>query len=279
MIEPNAFVPLRLVTEVAARYQHFFSSFTHFNLTQSTAFDDAYNSDVDLVVSAPTGAGKTVVFELALIRMLQRMQQTGIEKAVYMSPTRSLCDERYREWQNYLKPLHLDCMLLTGDLAGDYNDALNEMERAHVIITTPEKWDSMTRRWRDADHSLTKHVRLFMIDEVHLLGEDERGATLEIIVSRMKTIRASMTSSRRGTYRTEIVQPLRFIAVSATVPNIEDVASWIGGSDDDLISEKRAKFHVIDPNKRPVKLTCIVKGYPWGGDAQLFKFDLNLNYK
>jgi ATP-dependent DNA helicase HFM1/MER3 len=58
-----------------------------------------------------------------------------------------------------------------------------------------------------------------MIDEVHMLN-DQRGATLEVVISRMKTI------SRLKKYR------IRFVAISATVPNIDDVALWIGTNGD-----------------------------------------------
>ena len=54
-------------------------------------------------------------------------------------------------------------------------------------------------------------VRLFLVDEVHIL-KDERGATLEAVVSRMKSV----------------VLNIRFVALSATVPNSEDIAIWLG---------------------------------------------------
>ena len=49
--------------------------------------------------------------------------------------------------------------------------------RADVIITTPEKWDGVTRGWRNRDY--VRSVRLVIIDEIHLLGED-RGPVLEV---------------------------------------------------------------------------------------------------
>lgn len=51
-----------------------------------------------------------------------------------------------------------------------------------VIVTTPEKWDAITRRWKD-NRELVEAVRLFMIDEVHLLNDESRGPTLEAVVS------------------------------------------------------------------------------------------------
>lgn len=78
----------------------------------------------------------------------------------------------------------------------------------------------MTRKWRDYK-SLVQLVGLFLIDEVHQLNDETRGPTMEAIVSRMKTIQASMAWEEGGGAR----KKLRFIAVSATIPNISDVRS------------------------------------------------------
>lgn len=74
------------------------------------------------------------------------------------------------------------------------------------------KHNSITRRWRD-NRGLLGQISLVMIDEVHLLNED-RGATLEAIVSRMKTMKHA--ESLRGSHSSR----LRIIAVSATIPNV-----------------------------------------------------------
>lgn len=64
---------------------------------------------------------------------------------------------------------------------------LSKMITFRIIITTPEKWDMVTRRWRE--HSqLVEVIKLFLIDEVHILNDQTRGPVLEAVVSRMKTI-------------------------------------------------------------------------------------------
>ena len=83
----------------------------------------------------------------------------------------------------------------------------------------------MTRKWRD-HKSLVQLVRLFLIDEVHQLNDETRGPTMEAIVSRMKTIRASLLWEDGVSGQGEI-NKLRFIAVSATMPNISDVSCVI----------------------------------------------------
>lgn len=81
----------------------------------------------------------------------------------------------------------------------------------------------MTRKWRDYK-SLVQLVRLFLIDEVHQLNDESRGPTMEAIVSRMKTIRSSLSWSED---RVGSKCKLRFIAISATMPNISDVSANI----------------------------------------------------
>ena len=64
---------------------------------------------------------------------------------------------------------------------------------AHLILTTPEKWDSITRKWND-QFVLLSSIKLVLIDEVHMIGETDRGGTLESVISRMKTIQRAACS-------------------------------------------------------------------------------------
>lgn len=95
--------------------------------------------------SAPTGAGKTVLFELGIIRVLQNDSKGRI---VYMAPTKSLCNERYEDWKAKFAHLGVtcassisSCLGLTGDrrvgtqVTGDSNSAsaFAELKRSHVM--------------------------------------------------------------------------------------------------------------------------------------------------
>lgn len=86
-------------------------------------------------------------------------------KAVYMAPIKALCSQRFEDWNKKFGPLGLSCKELTGDTE---IDDFFEIQDANIIITTPEKWDSMTRKWRD--NCLLQLVRLFLIDEMHHVG-------------------------------------------------------------------------------------------------------------
>jgi len=112
-----------------------------------------------------------------------------------------------RDWTKKFSHLNLPCAELTGDTS---QSEMNKVRNASIIVTTPEKWDSITRKWKDYV-KLLELVKLFLIDEVHIL-KDTRGATLEAVVSRMKSIGTNV----------------RFVVLSATVPNSEDIALWLG---------------------------------------------------
>lgn len=87
-----------------------------------------------------------------------------------------------------------------------------QIAETHIIVTTPEKWDVITRK--STDTSYTTLVRLIIIDEIHLL-HDDRGPVLESIIAR--TIRRMEQTHDH----------VRLVGLSATLPNYEDVASFL----------------------------------------------------
>ncbi|XP_044884213.1 probable ATP-dependent DNA helicase HFM1 isoform X1 [Mauremys mutica] len=257
---------LRAVTEIPAQFRNIFKEFPYFNYIQSKALDDILYTDRNFVICAPTGSGKTVMFELAITRLLMEVPMPWLNiKIVYMAPIKALCSQRFDDWKDKFGPIGLSCKELTGDTV---MDDLFEIQHAHIITTTPEKWDSMTRKWRD--NSLVQLVRLFLIDEVHVVKDESRGATLEVVVSRMKTIQSSLS---RISENPATLTPMRFVAVSATIPNAEDIAEWLSDGMRPAVCLK------IDESHRPVKLRKIVLGFPCSSNQTEFKFDLTLNYK
>lgn len=144
-------------------------------------------------------------------------------------------------------PFNIRTIEVTGDR--DVTD-LNNIQ---LILTTPEKWDSITRKMKDHQGCLAS-VKLIMIDEVHLLNETRRGPTLEAVISRMKMLDPS----------------IRYLAISATIPNAYDIGKWLGSP---------TKVHQFSDLQRPVQLEKYVLGYPSYQTYSCFKFDAHLNYK
>ena len=224
-----------------------------FNAVQSKCFATVYKSNDNVVVSAPTGCGKTAILELAICKLVES-QGTGEFKIIYQAPTKSLCSERMRDWQKKFSHLNLPCAELTGETS-QYE--MSRIRNSSIIVTTPEKWDSITRKWQD-HVKLLQMVKLFLIDEVHIL-KDARGATLEAVVSRMKSSGANV----------------RFIALSATVPNSEDIALWMGR--DPTTTHLPAHREAFGEDFRPVKLQKHVYGYE--GQMNDFAFEKVLDGK
>ncbi|XP_053293383.1 probable ATP-dependent DNA helicase HFM1 [Pleuronectes platessa] len=255
---------LRPVSEIPSKFRSVFNEFPFFNYVQSKALDDVLYTGKNFVACAPTGSGKTVLFELAIIRMLMETSEPWRDvKAVYIAPIKALCSQCFESWRKKFGPLGLICKELTGDTE---IDDFFEIQDSHIILTTPEKWDSMTRKWKD--NCLLQLVRLLLIDEVHVVKDKTRGATLEVVVSRMKAV---------NTYRTaqnpESGLSIRFMAVSATIPNISDIADWLSNE------SGPATYLEMDESHRPVKLRKVVLGFPCNQNQTEFKFDLSLNYK
>lgn len=242
-------VPTNLLPDM----QRTIFKFPVFNAVQSKCFHIACASDDNLVVSAPTGSGKTVIMELGILRILEQLR-SGKAKAVYQAPTKSLCNERYRDWQNKFSIFDIQCAELTGDSHGA---SLHSVANASIIITTPEKWDSVTRKWKD-HAKLMAMVRLFLVDEVHIL-RDSRGATLEAIVSRMKSVGNN----------------IRFIALSATIPNSDDIATWLTQSQE--AQHLPARREIFDDSFRPVLLKKHVVGHD--GPYNSWAFDVAMTAK
>ncbi|CAC5418727.1 HFM1 [Mytilus coruscus] len=266
VLPSNHGIKLRSREEISERYRDIFE-FPYFNIVQSKVFDEVFYTDKPLVVCAPTGAGKTALFELAIVRLIMKMENCSMKnfKVVYMAPIKALCSEKYTSWKEKFEPYNLKCAELTGDTeVDDYY----ELQEVNIILTTPEKWDSMTRRWRD-NTCFVQSVCLFCIDEIHVLNDSTRGATIEAVISRMKTIQAAMGRSSVE----NILPKLRFVAVSATIPNINDIAEWLGESEP-AISVK------MDDSLRPVRLRKVVLGFYFDEHkGSSFHFDMSLNYK
>ncbi|KAL2134070.1 hypothetical protein VTI74DRAFT_1066 [Chaetomium olivicolor] len=223
------------------------------NAVQSKCFKVIYGTNDNVVIAAPTGSGKTAILELAICKLaLDRGNENF--KIVYQAPTKALCSEKARDWEKKFSHMNLKCAELTGDTS---QAEMRRVGDASIIVTTPEKWDSITRKWQD-HRKLLQMVELFLIDEVHIL-KDVRGATLEAVVSRMKTIGANV----------------RFIALSATVPNSDDIARWLGRNHTN--PQLPAHREAFGEEFRPVKLQKFVYGFD--GNTNDFIFDKYLDQK
>jgi len=158
----------------------------------------------NLVFASPTASGKTLVAEFCILQHI--LEHRG--KAIYLAPLRALASEKFKEFQRYsaIKKPNGD-HVRAGISTGDYDSADPWLGRYDIVLCTNEKADSLLRHKAPWMSELT----LVVADEVHLLTEQERGPTLEVVLTRL----------------TEINPNIQVLALSATVRNAEEVGSWL----------------------------------------------------
>lgn len=208
-------------------------NFSHFNPVQTQIFHTLYHTDCNVLLGAPTGSGKTVAAELAIFRVFNKYPTS---KAVYIAPLKALVRERMDDWKVRIEEkLGKKVIELTGDVTPD----MKSIAKADLIVTTPEKWDGVSRSWQNRNY--VKQVTILIIDEIHLLGE-ERGPVLEVIVSRTNFISS----------HTE--KPVRIVGLSTALANARDLADWL--------NIRQMGLFNFRPSVRPVPLEVHIQGFP-----------------
>mmetsp|Transcript_16957 Transcript_16957/g.39591 ORF Transcript_16957/g.39591 Transcript_16957/m.39591 type:complete len:2174 (-) Transcript_16957:228-6749(-) len=205
-----------------------------FNPIQTQTFGTLYSANENCLICAPAASGKTVCAEFAVLRMLMD-QSDKVKRCVYVAPHAATAKERLAEWSyKFGRMLGFKVAELVGETTTD----VKILEENNVVITTPEKWDLMSRRWKT--RKSVQEVRLFVVDELHLL-DSEAGPTLEAVVSRMRYISMQVTT------------PIRIVALAASLANAKDVGEWIGASSTGLYN--------FSPNVRTVPLEMVIQGF------------------
>jgi len=80
-----------------------------------------------------------------------------------VAPIKALCSERHEDWKNKFTVHGLKCIEITGD--SEVLDYVSLITNYQLIITTPEKWDSLTKKCQEFKYQMYM-VKLFLIDEV-----------------------------------------------------------------------------------------------------------------
>ena len=170
---------------------------------QELALSKGVMNGNNVLVTTPTSSGKTLIGLMGMINILNMGK-----KVVYLTPLKALATEKFNEFKVITD---LSCFrnrrVNIGISTGDYDSSGSELVDKDVIILTNEKMDSILRH----DSNWIYNVGLFIIDEIHLLTERERGPTLEIILTKIKLM----------------PQKPQIIGISATVSNSDEVAEWL----------------------------------------------------
>ncbi len=245
-------------------------TFEKLNKVQESCFDLLFYTNENCLITAPTGSGKTLLFEISLARIIKENFNFNTKsftknnfKMIYIAPIKSLCQEKSFDWKIKFSqnPLNLNILEFTSD-----NEYINytQLNDANLILTTPEKFDVLSRKWKKIPEFFLE-ITLLLIDEIHLLNEENRGATIEAIVSRMKLI----SSLKR--FQNSFIENFRIIALSATIPNIYEIAEFL--------NVKKSGLKIFGEEFRPVKIERIVLGYQRGKNQNEYMFEKYLDYR
>lgn len=207
-LEPNE--KMLKIDTVPEYFREAFGDLKTFNRIQSKVFDFAFNSNKNLLLCAPTGAGKTIVAIFSILGLLNshrdpktQMINLSAVKIVYLAPMKALVSEIVSTFNYRLNYLGIKASEFTGDI----HLTMEQFEDASIIVSTPEKWDVLSRK--STERQFNEKLKLLIVDEVHLLG-DSRGPVIEAVVLR--------TLNQKN---------VRVVALSATLPNYEDVARFL----------------------------------------------------
>jgi len=155
-----------------------------------------------ILVSAPTASGKTLIAMLAMINYLSK--NNG--KVIYLSPLRALAAEKFSEFKK-LEKVALGKKVKVGISTGDYENIEKNLENSNVLILTNEKMDSIIRHGAE----WVEEIGLVIADEVHLIGDENRGPTLEMVLTQLKLLETNP----------------QIVGLSATITNSDEIADWL----------------------------------------------------
>lgn len=176
--------------------------------------EDAINKGLlegkNVVIASPTASGKTLVAEIACVNSILSKGR----KAVYIAPMRALATEKYNEFKETYP--YISSAISIGDL--DSNDLW--LKNYRMMFFSTEKFDSLLRHGIDWLQS----IGCIIFDEVHMLGDMSRGATLELLITKLS-----------------MMCDAQIIMLSATIGNPDEIAKW-------------SKAKLVVSSYRPVKL-------------------------
>jgi helicase len=224
--------------------------FQEFNPVQSRVLE-YYNLDQNVVIASSTASGKTICAELIISHCVRVVKK----KAIFLVPLRSLAQEKYDEWTD---ADHHFFDLKISVCTGDYRvtkDRLTELNNADIVIMSSEMLNHQSKNLKSNKFLL--NVGVLAVDECHGLTAISRGSHLESSIMKF----------------TEINPKARLVLLSATLPNVAEIAEWSSYSLNNKLTV------LIKSNYRPCKLNLHFEKYSKVSDYkqnEINKVDLAL---
>ncbi len=176
---------------------------TTFHPPQAQAIEKGVLDQKNVVVAVPTASGKTLIAELCMLKSI--LHHNG--RALYIAPLKALASEKYLEFKAKYEKFGIKIGIATGDL----DSPSKYLDRYQIVIATAEKIDSLLRQkasW------LVNQLTVVVLDEIHVIDDEHRGPTLEILITRLRQMKPD----------------LQMLALSATISNAAEIAEWLDAS-------------------------------------------------
>jgi helicase len=160
---------------------------------QAETVDAGICAGENVMAAIPTASGKTLIAQLAML--------TADGPGLYIVPLRALATEKHATFSE-LPGVDV------GIATGDYDSPAAELADHDIVVATSEKVDSAVRNGA----SWVDDIGCVVVDEVHLLGQADRGPTLEVTLAHLR----------------RLTPGVQLVALSATVANADEIADWLG---------------------------------------------------
>ena len=194
------------------------------------------------LISAPTGSGKTLAAFLVCIDQLLRQSLSGqlghCTQVVYVSPLKALSNDIQKNLDAPLAEIQQLAMergylcpeIRTGVRTGDTlpkERAAMLRNPPHILVTTPESLYILLTAGKSREN--LRHVRTIIVDEIHAVADDKRGAHLALTLERLDALVTGENCLSPGQSLTGLSTPPQRIGLSATQNPIELVANFLTG--------------------------------------------------
>jgi replicative superfamily II helicase len=179
--------------------------FDEFNPIQSKLLE-VYEGNTNIAIAAATSSGKTICAEMYMSYEIQKRKG----KVIYVGPMKALAKEKECDWTSDEHHFsNRNVSIVTGDFRLT-KKRIDELEKADIIVMTPEMLASRCRNNKSDKSDFLKDVGTVIFDEAHLLTVPSRGDHIEVALMKM----------------VEINPQVRIILLSATMPNVDEICEW-----------------------------------------------------
>lgn len=164
----------------------------------------------NMIISAPTNSGKSLIGWLGLLQAINRKK-----RAILLEPLRALAREKADEIERIAPSLQeilgtdFSVRITTGDYRLDNETFLDSAPQGELIIATPERIEALLRN--PGNLSWLESVGVVCVDEAHLISNRRRGPTLEYLITSLLCLPA----------------PPRIFLLSATMGALDEVKEWL----------------------------------------------------